>query len=150
MKKSKVKSEQISRLNSKEHLDLSTTNRHLNLPEFIHFQLDHLRLTPKLISHPFYDRSRSLSAFQLSKYNRPSIASQTTTRTNPTLYSPIKRISRSRHSYDSVAYHEKQQQKYPPRSKMKKFDSMSCFNEVSRLEISFFSSCSLKHMTSIA
>jgi hypothetical protein len=96
------------------------------------FKSDHLVLTPQLMSHSSSDRLRSLSASQISKSNRQSMALQTTT--NP----QTKRISRSRHSYDSVAYHDKQQQKYPPRSMPNQFDSMSCFNEVSRFMIFFF------------
>lgn len=131
-----MKSEKIHQLNPKEHVDISSTNPPINLPEFLHFQSDHLLLTPQLISHPFYDRLRTSSTQQTSKFNRQSIPSQTTTN-HPTVYSSIKRISRLRHSYDTVSYYEKQQ-KYPRRQKMSKFDSMSCFNEVSRLTIFLF------------
>jgi hypothetical protein len=134
-KKRKLKSDKIYSLNSSEHIEIDSKNLQNNLPEFIHFQSDHLVLTPQLNSHSSSDRLRSLSASQISKTNRTS---QTTTITtiNPMTYPSIKRISRSRHSYDCVVYHEKQQQqKYSLRSIPNKFDSISCFNEVSRLEI---------------
>ena len=112
-------------------------NAHVNLPEFIQFQSDHLVLTPKLISYSFTDRIRSSSTLQTSKPNRPTFLTQiTTTTTNFTLQSPSKRLARSRHSYDTVMYHEKQhRERYSLRPTLTKFDSMSCFQEVSRLEI---------------
>jgi hypothetical protein len=130
-KKTKFKSEKIHQLNPKQHLDFSSKNLHFNLPEFIHFQSDHLVLTPKLISHPL----RNSPSFPTNKFNRQSIIPQTTTGIN----SPTKRTPRPRHSYDTSIYYEKQQQqKYSIRSTVYKFDSMSCFNEVRRLVIFFF------------
>jgi hypothetical protein len=150
-KKAKFKSEKLHQTNPKEQIGFSTKNLHINLPEFIHFQSDHLVLTPKLTSHSFYDRLRNTSTFQTSKFNRQLIIPQTIT-TNPTVHSSTKRILRSRHSYDTVIYRERQQQKYPIRSMMNKFDSMSCFNEVRRLVIFYFlfSSCLFKQTTSMA
>jgi len=155
-KKSKVKSEKLhQQLKPKEPFDLSSRDLHFNLPEFLHFQSDHLVLTPKLISHSSYDRLRSSSTFQTSKFNRQPTPSPPTT-SNPTVYSPTKRLPRSRHSYDTTLFYEKQQQQqqqqqYSARQMMNKFDSMSCFNEVRRLVVFFFfPACSFKHITFIA
>ncbi len=131
-KKRRLKTEKFRLSTSSEEVELSTIKLKKNLPEFIHFKSDHLVLTPRLNSHPSSDRLRSLSASQTSKLNRQSQSATITTNQS------IKRIARSRHSYDSVVYHEKQQQKYSLRPIPNKFDSMSCFNEVSRLEIFFF------------
>ena len=131
-KKRRLKTERFRLSTSSEEIELSSTKLKKNLPEFIHFKSDHLVLTPQLISPPSSDRLRSLSASQTSKLNRASQSTAITTNQS------IKRISRSRHSYDSVVYHEKQQKKYSSRPMPNKFDSMSCFNEVSGLEIFFF------------
>ncbi|CAF4646124.1 unnamed protein product [Rotaria sp. Silwood1] len=109
--------------------DLSLINNHINLPEFINFQSDHLVLTPQLTSHPLNDRLRNASTFATTKFNRQSMLPQTTTVCTG-IHSPSKRSFRLRHSYDTTMYYEKQHQpKYSKRSIVNKFDSMSCFNE---------------------
>lgn len=154
LKKSKLKSDKLRPLDRKEHLDLlSFRDLQNNLPEFRHFQSDHLLLTSQFKTHPSSDRLRSSWAYSTSKPNQQPIPSPPpATINNPTLYSPAKRISRSRYSYDSVISHQKQQAKYSSRSLPRKFDSMSCFNEVSRLVIFFFhllffSCCPFEHRT---
>ena len=103
-KKSKIKSEKFRSISRKEHFDFSSTrNLPSNLPEFIHFQSDHLLQRISLSS----ERSRTSSIHLTSK----SLGSQTP----PTPHSPNRRIS----------------QKHSPRSLSKRFDSMSCFDEVS-------------------
>ena len=105
-KKSKLKSEKFRSFNRKEQFDFSST-RHLptNLPEFVHFSSDHLI---QHISPSSADRSRTSSVHLISK----SLGSQTP----PFPHSPTKR-----NSYRSS-----------PRIGPKKFDSMSCFDEVSK------------------
>lgn len=138
-KKPRFKSQKLHHTKSAEQLDFSSRDILLNLPEFIDFQSDHLLISP-LIN----DRLRSLSTFQTSKFPRQSPLPQTTTTTtittatnNPSISSPTKRLSRSRHSCDISNYHEKQQ-KYSHRVSMNAFDSMSCFNEVRTLEVFIF------------
>lgn len=104
-KKSKIKSEKFRSVNRKEIFDFSSIRTlPSNLPEFIHFQSDHLI---QRISLSSADRSRTSSIHHTSK----SLGSQTP----PTPHSPNRRIS----------------QKHSPRSLSKRFDSMSCFDEVS-------------------
>jgi hypothetical protein len=98
----------------------------INLPEFKQFQSDHLLVTPRLHTHPIHERPRSASSYSNPKSSRP-VPSNTSASS-----SQAKRLSRSRHSYDTTVYYEKQQ-KYSKRAMMSmKFDSMSCFKEVSR------------------
>ncbi|CAF0743296.1 unnamed protein product [Rotaria sordida] len=125
--------------NIEEHLDLLPTNNYqsdllsinnyINLPEFIQFQSDHLVLTPQLTSQSLNDRLRNSSTFPTSKFNRHSMILQTTT-ANIGIHSPTTRSVRSRYSYDTTIYYEKQRQpKYSKRSMINKFDSMACFKE---------------------
>lgn len=124
-KKPRFKSQRLHQSNpSIEKINISPKNIHLNLPEFIDFQSEHI-----LISQLINDRLRPSSTFQTSKFTRQSNLPQTTNIS--TMTSPTKRLSRSRHSYDTSLYYEKQQ-KYPLRASMNKFDSMLCFNEVRR------------------
>jgi hypothetical protein len=131
-----------------------------NLPEFQYFQSDHLVLIPQIASHPFYDRLRGSSAFSTTKFNRQSTTNNNNISSQPTTtaatattvgsggsprssYSSTKRLSRSRQSHDSTINHEQQQQTHvmrPPslRQMTNKFDSITCFKEVSRLVIFFF------------
>jgi hypothetical protein len=135
-----------------------STHTVLNLPEFYHFKSDHLVLIPQIASHPFYDRLRGPSAFSTTKFNRQAISNinsnnniitQTTTTTTTvvsggsprTSYSSKKRSSRSRQIHDTTNNHEPQQTHIIRPSSLRqmtnKFDSMACFQEVSRLEIFF-------------
>jgi hypothetical protein len=148
----------------------SSRNTLLNLPEFQYFQSDHLVLIPQIASYPFYDRLRGSSAFSTTKFNRQSttnnsnnnIISQTTTVISGdsprTSYSSTKRLSRSRQTHDTTINHEQQQQQQQQlqthimrpsslRQRTNKFDSISCFHEVSRLVIFFgLSSLSKLHL----
>jgi hypothetical protein len=112
---------------------------HINLPEFIEFQSDHLVLTPQLAARPFHERLRGSSTFSTTKFSRPSnnnpsvspTGSMNTMKTSN--YTSAKRLSRSRYSYDTTVYQDKQQgQTNTKRSTSTKFDSVSCFKEVSR------------------
>lgn len=135
-----TKVQQISSPLHDLQLNSSLNNQPINLPEFAYFHSDHLVLTPRLSSHLINDRLRGFSASSASKYIRQSIGSLTamTTTNNTGTNSPTKRLSRSRHSNDSIIYHEKSYQpKYSKRSMPNKFDAISCFQEVSRLLIFF-------------
>jgi hypothetical protein len=134
----------------------STNHTLSNLPEFLSFDSDHLVLRPQIASHPFYDRLRGSSAFSTTKFNRQSannnsnnnIISQTTTMTSSgsphTSYSSAKRSSRSRQTHDTNHNREQQQQQTHAmrpssfRQMTNIFDSITCFDEVSRL-VSLFS-----------
>ena len=155
--------DRIRQLNTEEYLDLlprktfqqASTKPIFNLPEFEHFQSDHLVLAPQIASYPFYDRLRGSSAFSTTKFNRQSatnnnnLPSQSTTTTagaattvgSPrSSYSSTKRSSRSRQSQDSTINHEQQTHVVRPsslRQMTKKLNSIGCFHEVSRLVIFF-------------
>ncbi|CAF3782130.1 unnamed protein product [Rotaria magnacalcarata] len=131
-KTTELKSESDDKLNTKLDINSLPSNHYVNLPEFTHFEFDHLLLTSRSSSYPLNERLRNLSTFSLSKFNRQSNASQTTTTTttNTGINTPTKRSSRSRHSNDTTKYYEKQnQQKHSKRLMVNKFDSLSCFNE---------------------
>ncbi len=176
-----VEKDRIRQLNTEEYLDLlprknfypinqqPSTKTSFNLPEFQHFQSDHLVLIPQIASYPFYDRLRGPSAFSSTKFNRQSttnnnnLPSQSTTVVAATAtvattvgsggsprssYSSSKRSSRSRQSHDSTINHEQQQTHVMRPSSLRqmtnKFDSITCFHEVSRLVIFFSDSFFLK------
>lgn len=108
-----------------------SNNSTINLPEFKQFQSDHLLVTPQLHTHPIHERPRSASSYSNPKLTRPVLSNASVAPTQP------KRLSRSRHSYDTTVYYEKQQ-KYSKRAAMSmKFDSLSCFKEVSRRRFLF-------------
>ena len=141
-----------------------STKTSFNLPEFQYFQSDHLVLLPQIASYPFYDRLRGPSAFSATKFNRQSttnnnnLPSQSTTVGTGTAATTVgsgggggsprsthastKRSSRSRQSHDSTINHDQQQQTHVMRPSSlqqmtNKFDSIACFQEVSRLVIFF-------------
>jgi hypothetical protein len=164
LEKKELEKGNVRQLNTEQYLDLLPrknsqsiiqnllANSILNLPEFLHFQSDHLVLTPQIASYPFYDRLRGPSAFSTTKFNRQSTAnnsnnniiSQTTTNVSGgsprTSYSSTKRLSRSRQIHETALNHDQQTHIMRPsslRQMTSKFDSVACFHEVSRLVIFF-------------
>jgi hypothetical protein len=144
VKKLEFKSDNIRQLNTEGYLDLlpskkyqsaylTPLNLHCNLPEFIHFKSDHLVLTPQFASCPFFGTTKFNR--QLTNNNNNNISPTTV---KPSNYTTTKRLSRSRHSCDTNIYHTKQQQqqqhhqRHSMRPMPNKFDSVLCFNEVSR------------------
>lgn len=151
----------LPRKTSQSKTKKSCTNTNINLPEFQNFQSDHLVLLPKIVSHPFYDRLRGSSAFTVTKFNRQSTNNNSSTNNNNnnnnTLsqaattvtstgsprasYSSVKRLSRSRQTYDTTNSHDQEQTHIMRPSCLRqmtnKFDSIACFHEVSRLVIFF-------------
>lgn len=149
-----MEKEKIRQLNREEYLEfLPRKKPRVNLPEFQSFQSDHLVLIPQIASYPFYDRLRGSSAFSSTKFNRQSTAITTPTATGGSVGSPrlnqssTKRSSRSRQSHDTTNNYEQQQQAQMMRptslrQMTNKFDSLACFQQVSRLVISFSDSFS--------
>ena len=124
LKKLQFKTEDARAVQPKYSVNLSSDST-INLPEFKQFQSDHLLVTPQLHTHPTHERPRSASSYSNPKLTRPALSNASAASTQ------AKRLSRSRHSYDTTVYYEKQQ-KYSKRATMAmKFDSMSCFKEVS-------------------
>lgn len=151
------KQDGIRQLNTEQYLDLlpkKNNNRSLssvqpNLPEFLHFQSDHLRLSS--------DRSRGSSAFSLAKSNRqsnntlpspiPSGAASSNLQSGSSpraSYATSKRSARSRQAHDSTINHSGAQPVQAHlarpssfRQMTSKFDAIGCFHEVSRRVISF-------------
>ena len=149
------KQDGIRQLNTEQYLDLlpkNNNNRSLssvqtNLPEFLHFQSDHLVLSS--------DRSRGSSAFSLAKSNRQSTNLPSPTPTGATSshpqsgssprasYATGKRSARSRQAHDStINYGAQPVQAHLARPSSfrqmtSKFDAIGCFHEVSWRVISF-------------
>lgn len=132
-----------------------SVNSIINLPEFQKFQSDHLVLIPQIISYPFYDPLRGSSAFSTTKFNRQAannivnndnhniipqtIATVASAGLPCTSYSSVKRLSRSRQIQNPNDDHDPEQAHIMRPSSLRqmtsKFDSMACFQEVSRLVI---------------
>ena len=152
----------IRQLNTEEFLDLlprktsqsiirtSSTNTPFNLPEFIHFQSDHLVLLPQITSYSFYDRLHNLSTLTTKKFNRQSIdniSNDKTINSKPTSIisgglPSTKRLSRSRQIHHIPNSHDQTQahtlRSTSLRQTTSKFDSMAYCHEVSRLVFWFF------------
>ncbi|CAF0749667.1 unnamed protein product, partial [Didymodactylos carnosus] len=146
------------RMTQQEEINISSFNHKMdeqpNLPEFVHFQSDHLVLMPTTASLSFYDRLRGPSAFSYSRFNRQTstllatpLATTTTTTGVAAEFNPITTISSSssrsnkRSSATDQYYRNRQQRmiededddydEYLIRSTMikKKFEPLTCFHE---------------------
>lgn len=140
LKKLHFKNERIRSMHSQTNEIYSTfvssSEMSKNLPEFIRFESDHLVLASILNSpHSLHDRLRNASSFVPQKFARQSSHPNSTANSDVKTSNPSnsKRLSRARHSYDTTVYHEKQQQQQgsSKRTLTTKFDSISCFQEVS-------------------